>query len=88
MNKIEENWKSIFDAEKKCKEKTGDPLAGFNADSFFLGKQGKVLMIRLKYRKKYKRKGEDVFSKNYSDMMIIADFCPFTGKPLYEEDKE
>lgn len=33
--KILENWKAIEEAEKKVREKTGDPEAGFNATTFF-----------------------------------------------------
>lgn len=78
--KITENWKAIEEIEAKVKEKTNDPEAGFNASTFWLGEDGRHLMIPAMYRTK---KGEN-FSKSYKEMMVYAEFCPFTGKPLYE----
>ena len=80
-NKISENWEAIEKMEKLAKEKTGDPEAGFNASSFWLSGTGRHLMIPCMYRTK---KGEN-FSKSYKEMMVYAKFCPFTGKPLYED---
>jgi hypothetical protein len=39
------------------------------------------------YRKKKGKKGEEIFTK-YTEMMVYVKFCPFTGKPLYEEEAE
>ena len=36
-NRIKENWKAIEELEQKVREKTGDPEAGFNASTFWLG---------------------------------------------------
>ena len=80
-NKILENWKQIEEIEKQVREKTNDPQAGFNASCFWLGGTGRHLMIPCMYRTK---KGEN-FSKSYKEMMVYAKFCPFTGKPLYED---
>ncbi len=80
-NKILENWEAIEKMEELAKEKTGDPQAGFNASSFWLGGDGRHLLIPCMYRTK---KGEK-FSKSYKEMMVYAKFCPFTGKPLYED---
>lgn len=84
-SRIEENWAHIKELEAKAKDKTGDPEAGFNATSFWFDALGRRLMIPIMYRTKYTRKGEEVFSKSYKDMMVIAEYCPFTGKPLYKE---
>lgn len=84
-NKILENWKSIEDVEKKVREKTGDPEAGFNASSFFPGSDGRHLMIPCMYRGKKGKKGHETFTESYKEIMIFAKFCPFTGKPLYDE---
>lgn len=84
--KIFENWKTIEDIEKQVKEKTGDPEAGFNAKTFWLGsKEGRHLMIPCLYRNKRKVKGKEVFTKGYSDFYVYVKFCPFTGKPLYQD---
>ncbi len=87
-NKILENWKAIEQAEQAAKDKTGDPEAGFNASSFWLGKDGRHLMIPCMYRGKKGKKGQETFTKSYKEMMIYAKFCPFTGKPLYEDSIE
>lgn len=80
-NKILENWKAIEEAEKAVREQTEDPEAGFNASTFWLNGDGRHLMIPTMYRTK---KGGR-FSKSYKEMMIYAKFCPFTGKPLYDD---
>jgi len=81
MKRIEENWEAIEEIEDRVKEKTGDPEAGFNADTFFFGEGGRKLMIRCMYRKPKK----DGFTQKYYEMNVFAKYCPFTGKPLYEE---
>lgn len=87
-NKIKENWKAIEELEQKVKEKTGDPEAGFNASTFWLGsKEGRHLMIPCMYRCKKGKKGHETFTQSYKEMMVYATFCPFTGKPLYEDSK-
>ena len=86
-NKILENWKAIEEIEKKVKEKTGDPNAGFNAGSFWLSKEGRHLMIPCLYRGKKGKKGSEQFTSSYKEMMVYAMFCPFTGLPLYEDSK-
>ena len=84
--KIEENWKEIEIVEQKVREKTEDPEAGFNASSFWMGGTGRHLMIPCMYRGKKGKKGQETFTQKYKEMMIYAKFCPFTGKPLYEDD--
>ena len=84
--KIEENWKEIEIVEQKVREKTEDPKAGFNASSFWMGGTGRHLMIPCMYRGKKGKKGQETFTQKYKEMMIYAKFCPFTGKPLYEDD--
>lgn len=49
-NRIEENWKDIEEVERKVQEKTGDPEAGFNASTFWFGKEGRGLMIPCMFR--------------------------------------
>jgi hypothetical protein len=84
--KILENWKAIEELEQKVKEKSGDPRAGFNAGTFWFGSnEGRHIMIPCMYRKKIGKKGEEVFTKSYKEMMVYAMFFPFTGKPLYED---
>ena len=84
-NKILENWKAIEELEEKVREKTGDPQAGFNASSFWFGGDGRHLMIPCMYRGKKGKKGSEDFTTSYKEMMVYAKFCPFTGKPLYED---
>jgi len=87
-NKILENWKAIEEIENKVKDKTGDPRAGFNASSFFLGSDGRHLMIPCLYRGKKGKKGSEDFTSSYKEMMVYAKFCPFSGKPLYDDSNE
>ncbi|WP_445720961.1 hypothetical protein [Flavobacterium sp.] len=71
--------------------KSGNKLSGLllspknniRTDLIFLHFHGSAqnLMIPCMYRTK-KREN---FSKSYKEMMIYAKFCPFTGKPLYED---
>lgn len=88
-NKILENWKAIEALEEKVKEKTNDPEAGFNASTVWRGsKEGRHLMIPCMYRGKNGKKGQETFTESYGEMMVYAKFCPFTGKPLYEDSHE
>lgn len=88
QKKILENWNGISDVEKSAQEQTGDPKAGFNASTFFFGEQGRHLMLPIMYRGKKGKKGEEKFTESYKNIMVMAQFCPFTGKPLYEEAAE
>lgn len=81
--KILENWTEIEAIEAKAREHTGDPEAGFNADALWLGGNGRHLNIPIQYRTK-KGKNSD-FSKKYKEIVVLAKFCPFTGKPLYTD---
>lgn len=83
---IEENWKAIDDAEKSIRDQKGDPEAGFNPTMFFMDGVRK-LMIPLKYRSKKGKKGAETFTKSHKEVMVIAKYCPFTGKPLYEPNE-
>jgi hypothetical protein len=85
-NKILENWEAIEKAEKLVRERTGDPDAGFNASTFWINGDGRHLMIPCMYRTKKGKKGQEEFTKNYKELMVYAKYCPFTGKPLYEEE--
>ena len=80
--KIQENWKQIEELEKLIQEKTEDPKAGFNANLYFFSKDGRHIMIPCKYRKK-KKNGE--FTDKYFEIDVMINYCPFTGKPLYED---
>ena len=84
--KILENWKQIEEVEKQIREKTGDPEAGFNASSFWFGADGRHLMLRAMYRGKKGKKGQETFTQSYKDMLVRAEYCPFTGKQLYENE--
>jgi hypothetical protein len=84
-NKILENWKAIEELEEKVRENTGDPQAGFNASTFWFSADGRHLMIPCMYRGKKGKKGSEDFTTSYKEMMVYAKFCPFTGKPLYED---
>lgn len=84
MEIIKENWKAIEDYEKKAREKTGDPDAGFNPTLFFLDGV-KKLVINIKYRGKKGPKNNRQFTQSYKDLSTIAKYCPFTGKPLYKD---
>ena len=84
-SKILENWQAIEDAEKSAREQTGDPEAGFNASTFWLSGNGRHLMIPIMYRSKKGKKDNQQFTTSYKELMIYAKFCPFTGKPLYQD---
>jgi hypothetical protein len=84
-DKVLENWKAIEEIEQKVREKTGDPKAGFNASLFWFGGDGRHLMIPCMYRGKKGKKGKETFTESYKEMMVYVMFCPFTGKPLYED---
>ena len=84
-NKIKENWADIEKVEELAKQKTGDPEAGFNASSFWFDQDGRHLMLPIMYRGKKGKKGQEIFTKSYKELMIYAKYCPFTGKPLYKE---
>lgn len=86
--KILENWSEIEKVEVLAREKTQDPKAGFNASSFWLNADGRHLMIPIMYRGKKGKKGQEEFTSSYKEMMVYAEFCPFSGKPLYEEPQE
>ena len=83
---IKENWEAIELLEQKTKEKTGDPEAAFHPNLFFFGE--KQLLIPVKYRGKKGKKGQETFTKSYKEIMTAAQYCPFTGKPLYEKEEE
>ena len=84
MKRIKENWKAIEECESHIREKTGDPEAGFNPTLFFLGKDiDRQLLIPCKYRGQKGKKGAKEFTQSYKEIMINAEYCPFTGKPLY-----
>lgn len=83
--KILENWKAIEEVKKQIAEKTGDPKARFNATSFWFGGEGRHLAIPCMYRGKKAKKGSEEFTSSYKEIMVYAKFCPFTGKPLYED---
>ena len=87
-NRILENWSEIERIEKRVQEKTGDPKAGFNATTFWLDGNGRHLAIPCMYRRKKGKKGQQEFTSSYKEMMVYARFCPFTGKPLYEDSLE
>ncbi len=90
MGKILENWTKIEEVEQQVREQTGDPKAGFNASTFFFGKEGRGLGIPVMYRSKKGKKGQEVFTQSYKEMLAWALYCPFTGKPLYDfpDDKQ
>jgi hypothetical protein len=79
--KIVENWTAIEEVEQTIREQTGDPEAGFNVGGH--GVEGNGLALRAMYRGTGEGEG---FINGYRDLLIYAKFCPFTGKPLYEED--
>lgn len=89
MEKIKENWSAIEKIEDAVREQTEDPEAGFNASTLFLSKEGRSLMIPCLYRgKKNKKGGGKEFTASYKEMMVVAKYCPFTGKPLYKKEDD
>lgn len=84
--RIEDNWKAIEKIEEKVQQEKGDPEAGFNASTFWLGPRG--LAIPLMYRGKKGKRGSEVFTKSYKEIMVMANYCPFTGKPLFKESNQ
>ena len=86
MTMIAENWKAIEDVEENVRERTGDPEAGFNASLLFLnGNQVRRLVLGCMYRTKKGKNGQEKFSQSYKELLMYANYCPFSGKPLYEE---
>jgi len=85
--KILENWKAIEETERLIREQTGDPQAGFNAGSYWLSSDGRHLALNAKYRGKKGKKGQEEFTQSYKDILVYAKFCPFTGKPLYDDSE-
>ncbi len=83
--KITENWSRIEEIEKLIQERTADPKAGFNANLYFLGKEGRHIFIPCKYRKP-KKNGQ--FTDKYFELDVMIEYCPFSGKPLYEQKTE
>ena len=86
--KIIENWDAIEKKEQLVKEKTGDPKAGFNASIFWFGEEGRHLAIPCMYRGKKGKKGQQEFTDSYKSILVYAKFCPFSGKPLYNDSVE
>jgi len=78
---IKENWRAIEAVEAEIRKIKDDPEAGFNAGSLFFGER--KFMIMCKYRKKTK-KG---YTDKYYDLPVMARYCPFTGKKLYEDEQ-
>lgn len=37
------------------------------------------------YRGKKGKKGLETFTQKYNDILVRAEYYPFTGKPLYED---
>lgn len=79
---IPSNWKGIHAIQQAASERTGDPQAAFNPTIFGVGRS-KPLLLQVMYRKKTK-KG---FTDKWFPINVEADFCPFTGLPLYEMSK-
>jgi hypothetical protein len=42
-------------------------------------------MIPCLYRGKKGKKGQETFTNSYKEMMVFAEFCPFSGLPLYKD---
>jgi hypothetical protein len=87
-NKILENWSEIERVESLAREQTQDPKAGFNESTFWFNGDGRHLMIPIMYRGKKGKKGQEQFTSSYKEMMVYAKFCPFSGKPLYEDSED
>ena len=83
--KILENWARIEEFEQLIQKQTGDPEARFNANLFFWGNGGRPLLLSCKYRKAKKNGG---FTDKYFEVDVMAEYCPITGQPLYEEKNE
>lgn len=83
MEKLTQNWKAIEAIEAEMREQTGDPDAGFNSNLFFISGP-RQLMLSVQYRK---RTPAGKFTKKVYEKLIAAKYCPFTGQPLYKEEK-
>jgi len=77
--KILENWKAIEEKEKQINKERKFVSGGFSGKVFPEISKELVLVIPFLYKVNK--------SKNapYKAIEILAEFCPFTGKPLYEE---
>lgn len=84
MEIIKENWSEIERVEELVREQKEDPKAGFNANLFFFGGV-RQLLIPVKYRGMKGKKDNRVFTDSYKEISIAAKYCPFSGKPLYNE---
>lgn len=86
MKVIKENWEAIDALKEKLKEHTGDENGhfsggfGFSNDGMF-----RTLMVKFHYTKE-KANGSRT-QKTY-DTQVLCKFCPFTGKPLYQESTQ
>lgn len=80
-NPIEENWKDILRVEERFKNETGDEMAKFNYSIMALGAK-RAVWLPMGFTKDNGRGGR---TKKVYEQMIICHYCPFTGKPLYEE---
>lgn len=87
-NKIIENWVGIEKVEDLARKQTNDPEAGFNATTYWFDDDGRHLMIPCMYRPLKGKKDQKVFAQKHKEIMISVNFCPFTGKPLYEDSIE
>lgn len=81
MKRIEENWEAINEIEKQIQEQTGDPKAGFRK-LFSLTSGIYNIVIPIIYRKPTKTG----FTQKTHEQNVMVRFCPFTGKPLYQEE--
>ena len=83
--RIEENWYWIREEEKCVQDINKDPEAGFNADMFQIGE--KRLFLPISFRTSKVVKGVRRYSHAYKICYVEAKFCPFSGKPLYEDSE-
>ncbi|HXK53021.1 MAG TPA: hypothetical protein PLF29_03470 [bacterium] len=81
--KILENWIHIEAIESEMKEDTGDSLAGFNRGLLFNGQR--MLLIPLEHKRLQKN---GLMTKKVYTRYFLANYCPFSGLPLYEEEAE
>ena len=81
MAAINENWDTIRKVEAEMQKRTGDSEARINADLLVLSDENISRYIEVKYRKKI---GAN-FSTKYKTIPIKINYCPFTGKPLYDD---
>lgn len=83
LTPIPENWEELEVLHYGAIEKFG-PEAGFDSGWFHLSEEH-TLKIAVGEGFEYRKGRKDMKVKHWKSRYLLAKFCPFTGRPLYEE---